>query len=202
MKVLKYKRGQIWWYKTGARFDGNTYNEGKPRPVIIMSNDLANAHSNNLLAIPCTTAEKKDMPTHVSFDMNGNSNTALAENLLSISVDRIGDYIGIVDTELLNKLEYSLAIALGLIKFYKPLEVKDNINDNESDIEVSSALDLQDILTKPGRPLKYNKDDMIRFINDYENHNIDFMLSKYELKDKKAVQQKAYIFRKQIRENF
>ena len=41
MKVQKYKRGQIWWYRTGIKFDGNTYNESKPRPVILMSNDIA-----------------------------------------------------------------------------------------------------------------------------------------------------------------
>ena len=42
---------------------------------------------------------------------------------------------------------------------------------------------------------------MVRFINDYENHDIEFMLKKYELKDKRALQQKAYVFRKQIKEN-
>lgn len=195
MKVQKYKRGQIWWYRTGVKFDGHTYNEGKPRPVIIMSNDLANANSNCLLAIPCTTAEKKQLPTHVDLDINDNKSTALAENLMSISTEKLGDYVGMVDKELLEKLEYIVAVALGITKFIKKepnllqTTIKNSIKSNNNCNKCK------------GRKPKYSREDMIRFVTDYETHNLEFMLEKYNLKDKKALQQKAYQFRKYIKEN-
>ena len=199
MKVLKYKRGQIWWYRTGVKFDGNTYNESKPRPVIIMSNDRANENSNCLLAIPCTTAEKRNMPTHINFEMNGNQNIALAENLMSISTEKLGDYIGMVDKELLEKLEYIVAVALGLTKYIK--REKPELGSRSLNNDVNPVENKPDLTAKPGRRNKYTIDDMIRFVNDYENHAVEFMLQKYELKDKKALQQKAYQFRKHIKEN-
>lgn len=44
MRVQKFKRGQIWWYEyNGTQYDGSVL--GKTRPVIIVSNDAANAFS-------------------------------------------------------------------------------------------------------------------------------------------------------------
>lgn len=113
MKMQKYKRGQIWWYNMNAG-DGGTYNQGKNRPVIIVSNELANANSNCLIAIPCTSQDKKDMPTHTVFDINDITNTAMAECLMSVATDKLGAYIGTVDSELMEKLEGNMLIALGL----------------------------------------------------------------------------------------
>lgn len=114
MRMQKYKRGQIWWYNMNAVWDGGTYNQGKNRPVIIVSNELANANSNCLLAIPCTSQDKKEMPTHTTFEINDITNTAMAECLMSVATDKLGAYIGTVDAELMEKLEGNMLIALGL----------------------------------------------------------------------------------------
>lgn len=196
MQIQKYKRGQIWWYSSNTNYDGNV--QGGSRPIIIMSNDLANAYSKCLIGIPCTTAEKKSMATHTSFEINNTMSTALAENLMSINISRLTDYIGMVDTDLLHRLEYNIAVALGL-----PLSVF----GKQADILVKKSDENKNLIqnnTNPknniGRKPKYSKDDMIRFINDYENHDKEFMLQKYNLKDTRALQQKAYMFRKQIKE--
>ena len=88
MKIQKYKRGQIWWYHNNAVWDGGTYNQGKSRPVIIVSNEMANANSNVLIAIPCTSQTKKEMPTHTVFELNEITNTAMAECLMSVATDK------------------------------------------------------------------------------------------------------------------
>lgn len=51
---------------------------------------------------------------------------------------------------------------------------------------------------KFGRKPKYNLEDMQRFVNDYENHNLDYMIKKYNEVSDKAVQNKVYRFRKII----
>ena len=112
MKVVRFRRGQIWFYKDNSSYNGSI--QGKSRPVIIVSNDLANRYSTCLLAIPITTAEKKDMPTHTYFDLNGNRCTALAENLLSINSANLTNYEGTLDDELMAKIDNNLRIALGL----------------------------------------------------------------------------------------
>lgn len=209
MRVVKYKRGQIWWYEyNGTQYDGSVM--GKTRPVIIVSNDAANAFSNCLIGIPCTTQEKKDMPTHLTTSIHGTHSTILAENIISINISRLTDYIGMVDEELMHEIDNILAIAVGLKEVEKQSYTEDSV-------EVTSALTTDDLispeiespvinnidnqsLNRIGRPAKHSREEMLRYINDYENHTIDFIIKKYELKDKKAAQQQAYLFRKKIRE--
>lgn len=124
MKMQRYKRGQIWWYNMNSVFDGSTYNQGKSRPVIIVSNELANANSNTLIAIPCTSQDKKDMPTHTTFEINDITNTAMSECLMSVSIDKLGAYIGTVDEELMEKLEGNMLVALGLKEAIRENAVK------------------------------------------------------------------------------
>lgn len=198
MKVLKFQRGQIWWYRTDNNFDGSV--QGKSRPVIIMSNNFANKYSKNLLAIPCTTQEKKSMPTHTSFDIDGTSNIALAENLISVNIERLKEYIGTVDDELLSKLETNVMVALGLNNnsINNVIEDKVKIQDTESKILTESKPVIS--IKKSGRKPKYNYEDMTRFVNDYNNHNAKFMMSKYNEVSEKAVQNKVYRFRKILEE--
>ena len=91
MKVDKFKRGQIWWLQENKIYDGNV--QSGNRPVIIISNDANNRHSNNLTVVPCTSQDKKDLPTHFTFTINEES-IALAECIRTINKEKIGTYIG------------------------------------------------------------------------------------------------------------
>ena len=124
MKTQKYKRGQIWWYNNNNVWDGGTYNQGKSRPVIIVSNEMANANSNTLIAVPCTTQDKKAMPTHIEFDNNGLKNTAMAECLMSVAIEKLGAYITTIDEELMEKLEGCILVALGMREAIRENAVK------------------------------------------------------------------------------
>ena len=217
MNVQKFKRGQIWWYKTGVKFDGTTYNESKPRPVIIMSNDLANANSNCLIGVPCTTQEKKNMPTHVKFYIENIPNTALVENLMSISVEKLTDYIGQVDSELLSKIEKCLKIALGLEEYKDnipsptnpvPIELQMDYKPISSETTFSSIIpqNINDAIaiinTKKSNKSNSRKriviEDKHKFLDDYINKDKDYMLKEYNLKDSRALIQKVYAIRKEL----
>ena len=203
MKVQKFKRGQIWWYKTGDNYNGSI--QGKTRPVVIMSNELANENSNCLLAIPCTTAEKKNMPTHTSFMLDGTLSTALAENMMSVNKDKLTNYIGTVDEELLKKLEINISIALGLMEIpNKQIKTKEdnNIEVEKLDIKieepkVSNIIKLENKKSNKSKS-KMSVEDKRRFLNDYDNHDSKYMIKKYELKNLKALQQKVYMIRKEF----
>ena len=205
MRIVRFKRGQIWWYKNGGTPDGDTYIQGKTRPVIIISNDLANMHSNCLLAIPVTTQIKKDMPTHTQFRMNGNNCTALAENLMSVNTPKLVEYIGAVDKELLEKLEENLLVALGL----NDDEIIEDTMDNEvitdefidKTLEViKPIIEMEPVKPKPrGKASLYNSlESKIKYVTDYDLHGIDYMVKEYNEVSKAAVTNKIYRFKKVI----
>ena len=231
MKVHKYQRGQIWLYENNQTYDGSV--QGKTRPVIIVSNNKANENSNSLLVVPCTTASKRYMPTHIEFKIEDTNNTALAENLMSVNIQRLKKYIGTVDTELLEKLEDCIKIALGLkaiptsnieqIQKMPLIPVPDiKIPKIEPNIIVdldNSVLDIKSDLNNPlciNNPYSipvinydevkekskanYTLNEKIRFVNDYENHNVDYMLKKYNIGTESSLKTIFYQFRKQVRE--
>ena len=112
MNIQRYKRGQIWWMRDNSPIY-NEHVQGGTRPIIIISNDLANRFSNNLTVIPCTSAEKKDMPTHIKFEINGPS-TALCEMITTVPNKNLMNYVGTCDEELLRKIEECVIKAIGL----------------------------------------------------------------------------------------
>lgn len=201
MKVDRFRRGQVWWYSNqGYDFDGQTYNvTNKKRPVIIISNNLANRHSNTLIAVPCTTQDKKDMPTHVQLDLTEPS-TAMCECLMSVDANKLLNYIGTCDEQLIDKLDECIKISLGLVK------PKNNRNDDidiiyekPNNLDMTLA-DINNQKNKQGRKPKYTEEDMIKFVSDYNKYNIDYMIKKYNEVSEKAVTNKVYRFRKILSE--
>lgn len=188
MKVVRFRRGQIWFYK-----DNNSYNgsiQGKSRPVIIVSNDLANRYSTCLLAIPITTAEKKDMPTHTYFDLNGNRCTALAENLLSINSANLTNYEGTLDDELMIKIDNNLRIALGLLE---QSTISDTTNEF-TDVDLTTITDKSEV-----KRCKYKSlTEKQAFIDDYINFGIDYVKEKYNEVSDSAVYNKIYRFKRKL----
>lgn len=211
MIVQKYKRGQIWWMRDNSP-EPKEHLQSGTRPVIIVSNDAANRFSNNLTIIPCTTAEKKDLPTHVKLQINGDS-LALCEMITTISNTNIMSYIGTCDKELLEKIENCIRIALGFTEPNSTITgiIKHNLVPTTEKItpifEDTSPLEEKLSTRKAyegvGRKgyQKYTKEDMIRFINDCENHTIEWVTKKYECSSEKAASNKLYRFRKFLKGN-
>ena len=209
MKVNKFQRGQIWWYEDCNTFDSSV--QGKTRPVIIISNNKANENSNNVTVIPCTTKIKRlDMKTHILFSLNNINNITLCESILTANKAKLHNYEGVCDNELMEKIEDGVKIALGLSS--EPI-CDDEVKQPAPEIQVipiipestytNETIDIkqpEEKTSKRGRKTSITIDDKIRFINDYENHDTDFMLKKYNLSNKKALAQKAYLYRKDIKE--
>lgn len=211
MDIQRYKRGQIWWLKDEVK-DYSNHTQAGTRPVIIISNDMANRFSYNLIVVPCTTAEKKDLPTHIKLEINGPS-IALVENIITVSNTNLGNYIGTCDDKIMEKVDEAIKIALGLKQVSdKPdisidiipstLKIKSIEKSNGNSIgeisEETKKVATKPIIKKSGRKHTFTLEDKQRILNDYKNHDVDYMLKKYGYKNKKCLQQKIYLIRNEL----
>ncbi len=113
------RRGEIYFCDMGTTENGSI--QGGNRPVLIVSNDLANAHSPVITVVPLTgrTWKKRYLPTHVIIYHDSNSglrssSLALAEQITSINKSCLGEYKGYVDDQTMKAVEHALNVQLGL----------------------------------------------------------------------------------------
>lgn len=101
------RRGEIFW-GPGKK---------KIRPLLVVSNDLDNRYSNDVVVIPGTTrnvekiypvevlAEGIDLPKPTKFQ---------ADSIFTLSKDELGEKIGKLPREVLDKISQALRIELDL----------------------------------------------------------------------------------------
>ena len=82
------RKGDIYWADLGEE-EGSL--QAGYRPVVIISNDLANTHSPIITVIPTTSKNKKYLPTHVYIQGCGlpKPSLLLAEQITSINKARL-----------------------------------------------------------------------------------------------------------------
>ena len=170
MNIIKYVRGGIYFADLGMNRGSEQSNT---RPVIIISNDLNNAHSNVVTVIPITGAEKTQLPIHVIIPSVQGShenpiNTVLCEQIRAISTERIRNFIGILDAETMSKIETALKIQLGML----PVETKTNQTTKHSFISYSDEYKRQ-------------------FMKDATTHTISEVAKQYNISVKTAYARKT-----------
>lgn len=111
----KYLRGQVWVYTPEDEKESTYVQKGK-RPCVIVSNDVANYHSKTVVVLPCTTAIKNDIPTHVHFKNveNGLVNVVMAEQIVTIDKRQIGEYVGMLDETTMSEIDTAMMLELGI----------------------------------------------------------------------------------------
>lgn len=111
-KEPEYKRGDIYYIARSGYAVGSEQEAG--RPAIIVSNNLANKHSENVTVVYLTTQPKAELPTHVFINSAQKVSIALCECVVSVSKERIGNYYGQTTREEMKKINEALKIALDL----------------------------------------------------------------------------------------
>lgn len=106
-------RGDIWFANLGTH--SNSSVQSGTRPVVIISNDIGNAHADTVNVIPMTRHLKKpELPCHTQLDPRGviggsqllAPSMVLAEQLTTISKYALRTYAGhISDDEAMNRIE-------------------------------------------------------------------------------------------------
>lgn len=92
--------------------------QGGKRPVLIIQNDKGNKYSpTTIIAIITSRQTKAQLPTHVWLPDNcglPKASMVELEQIRTIDKRRIDDFIGVVPTDTLLKVNCALGISLGI----------------------------------------------------------------------------------------
>ena len=113
----KFMRGEIYYVYS---FPTCGHEQRSGRPAVIVSNNENNAHSEVVEVCYLTLKEKTPLPTHITINQGPCINsTILCEQITSVAVDRIGDYMCRIPEELEEALNKALMASLNLLPILK-----------------------------------------------------------------------------------
>lgn len=125
----KFARGEVYYIYP---FPTVGHEQRSGRPAVIVSNNENNAHSGVLEVCYLTLKEKKEMPTHVLVNQGPcKDSTILCEQVTSVAVDKVGDYLCFLPDELMDEVNEALCVSLGLSP-YCPTET------DSRDVQITS----------------------------------------------------------------
>jgi mRNA interferase MazF len=106
------KRGEVWW----INFDPSVGGEiKKQRPAVIISNDTSNKYLNRVQVIPLTSNTDRIYPNEALINLRGQPSKAMADQMATISKERLIRQDGSVTPEELQKIEEIIKIQLGML---------------------------------------------------------------------------------------
>lgn len=109
-----YKRGDV------LKVDLNPVHgseQGGIRPTIVLQNDIGNKYSHTIIVAAITTSAKKELPTHVplnDIDVLNSESVLLLEQIRTIDIDRIQQYLGSLEESKMRIIDEALSISVGL----------------------------------------------------------------------------------------
>lgn len=151
------KRGEIFYISRGGVTCGSE--QYADRPAVIISNDSNNKNSNTVEIVYLTTQPKTDLPTHCTIRSTGKPSTVLCEQVHSVSVDRIGNYIGQCSENEMENINICLMISLALDMGTKTTkQYTDMISEQQSEIDSLKA----EIESLKGKQTEMDNDTVLR----------------------------------------
>ena len=107
-------RGQIYFADL-SEFSNREVGRNKPRPVLIIQNDIGNNRSTELIVAQITSAVyKTKYPTQMDITLELPSRICM-EQICTIKKDKLLTYIGRLNTEELREADLRVAVSLQLI---------------------------------------------------------------------------------------
>lgn len=110
------------------------------RPAIIVSNDKGNLTSKTIEIVYLTTAPKHECSTHVKIHSLLKPSTALCEQITSVSIDRVGDYIGTCTDVEMEMVNSAMLESLAIRRVYGSSKAATVSKDAERISELESQL--------------------------------------------------------------
>lgn len=107
------------------RFGGSGSEQSGLRPGIVFQNNVGNAYSPNIIALPLTSQIKKaNQPTHVVLPAKETGlrkdSMVLCENPERMSKDRLGDYLTTIPAKYMAEIAAANILASAAIAYIEP----------------------------------------------------------------------------------
>lgn len=115
------KRGDIFYIVDDPNHTAIGAEIWADRPGLIVSNNVLNKTSNAIQIVYLSTSDrKKPSPTHVPVTSGTKTATALCEQIHTVDVSRLTDYIGTISDDEMNDVDGALLFALQINRGKNP----------------------------------------------------------------------------------
>jgi mRNA interferase MazF len=108
---MHIERGDVYWVDFDPSIGGETR---KTRPAIIVSNNAANLVLNRVQVVPITSKTGRIYRAEAVIRLKGEERKAMGDQLTTVSKERLGKKIGVLNTEDMARVEAAIAVQLGL----------------------------------------------------------------------------------------
>lgn len=105
------KRREVWWVNFDPSIGGEIK---KKRPAVIISNDASNKFLNRVQVVPLTSKTERIYPSEAVVVFQGEERKAMADQLATVSKERLFRRADILSQEDMRKVEEAVKIQLDM----------------------------------------------------------------------------------------
>jgi mRNA interferase MazF len=108
---MPIERSDVYWINFDPSLGGEIQ---KTRPAIVLSNNAANLALNRVQVVPITSRTDRVYPGEAIIELRGEKRKAMADQLTTVSKQRLGSKLGALSSEDMTRVEAAIVVQLAL----------------------------------------------------------------------------------------